>query len=174
MDPLSFPALTGAALSQAFGFLFGRLAHLLDRREEQTSEIEIESAEIPAAIEGRLEPLTANGALVGQHLEELEALCGALSVYDRRPDRIRTEDTRLREQLGRLRALLEQIYGQRISFRGEDRQPSGVKVIQRMDVSSGDILGINGRRVRHANVSQEVKNVDQGSTVTGIQADDIG
>jgi hypothetical protein len=174
MDPLSFPALATAAFGQAFGFLFGRLAHLLDRRERAKGDPDDDAVEAPDALEGHLNPLVPDNALVEQYIEELERLSGALGVYHRNPDRLDPQDGALRTRLGRLRELLEIIYGQHITFHGEAREPSGVAVEQRVDTVSGAVTGVRGRQVSRARVAQDVRHVDDGGWVIGVQADEIG
>jgi hypothetical protein len=172
MDPLSFPVLAGAALNQAFGFLFGRLTHLLNRRNEQRSEHEV--AETPPVLEGQLGPLVPHEETVAAHLPELRTLAAILGVYEQYPERLDSHNTTLRQHLSRLRNLLEEIYGQHITFRGEPREPSGVLVEQRMDLVSGDVTGVRGQRVRRVHVRQELNQVLDGSSVVGLQGDDIG
>lgn len=172
MDPLSFPVLAGAALNQAFGFLFGRLAQLLDHRSKQ--RYEPEAVETPSVLTGRLDPLVPHKDAVAAHLAELQELASVLGVYERHPDRLNSDDTALRRNLSRLRNLLEEIYGQHITFCGELREPSGVVVEQRMSSVSGDVTGVRGHRVRAVHVRQNVDQVLDGSSVIGVQGDDIG
>ncbi|MGW2152280.1 hypothetical protein [Nonomuraea sp. NPDC001699] len=171
MDPLSFPVLAGAALGQAFGFLFGRLAHLLDNRGKKSTPEIVEGVSV---LEGELKPLQADSELIEQHIEELETLSGALGVYERNPDRLRPEDQQLLQRLGKLRALLEQIYGQSITFHGERRSPSGADVKQRMKRAAGDVVGVDGSRIRSARVSQDIDLSEPGSRIVGIQGEEIG
>ncbi|MEU8109494.1 hypothetical protein AB0C18_37910 [Nonomuraea muscovyensis] len=171
MDPLSFPVLAGAALGQAFGFLFGRLAHLLDNRGKDLPPEPVENLDV---LEGALKPLQADFELVEQHIEELETLSGALGVYERNPDRLHAEDQQLLRRLGRLRVLLEEIYGQHITFKGERRSPSGADVIQRMTRAEGDVIGVDGVRIRSARVSQDIDVGEPGSRIVGIQGEEIG
>jgi hypothetical protein len=173
VDPLSFPVLAGAALSQAFGFLFGRLAHLLDSRVERTQD-EPEQIDVPPVISGELGPLTTESAVVEAHLSEIQELVGTLSVYERKPERLDGQDAAVRADLARARTLLEQIYGKRITFHGEQRPASGVRVEQRLKVVTSDVTGVAGNRVRSADVTQEVDEVRPGGSIIGVHGDDIG
>lgn len=172
MDPLSFPVLAGAALSQAFGFLFGRLAHLLDSRgEKQDAE---EAVETPEVLVGDLGKLTARNDVIEAHLADIEELVGRLSVYERKPERLNGNDITLRDSLAHARALLEQVYGQHITFRGEERPASGVHVEQTLETVAGRLTGVKAGRVRQARVRQEVTDVSESGSVVGIDADDVG
>jgi len=172
MDPLSFPVLAGAALSQAFGFLFGRLAHLLDSRGQKS--VEEEAIETPPVLTGQLKPLIPRPEAVEEHLSEIQELVGKLFIYDRSPERLDGQDDTLREDLARARVLLEQIYGQRFTFAGEKRPPTGVYVEQKLDTVSGRAVGVRGGKVRQAQVRQEAREVRKGSSIVGVDADEVG
>ena len=172
VDPLSFPELAGAALSQAFAFLFGRLSRVLDNRGKAAEEPE--RVETPEVMQGRLDPLAARPNVVEENLAELRELAGTLGVYERNPERLDGHDDNLRKDLARLRALLEKVYGQRITFRGETREATGVVVEQRMDAVAGEVTGVRGGRVSQARVSQDIKRVGRDSSVIGVHADDVG
>lgn len=172
VDPLSFPVLAGAALSQAFGFLFGRLAHVLDSRDEDTNEPE--QLEVPPVVSGELGLVTAARAVVEAHLPEIQELVGTLSVYDRKPERLDGQDAAARAALARARSLLEQIYGQRITFNGEQRPASGVRVEQRMKVVTSEVTAVTGSRIRSADVTQDINEVRPGGSIIGVHGDDIG
>jgi hypothetical protein len=173
VDPLSFPVLAGAALSQAFGFLFGRLAHVLDSRDEKTED-ETEQLEVPPVVSGELGLVTAAPAVVEAHLPEIQELVGTISVYDRNPDRLDGQDAALRAALARSRSLLEQIYGKHITFDGEQRPVSGVRVEQRMKVVTSEVTGVMGNRIRSADVTQDVDEVRPGGSIIGVHGDDVG
>jgi hypothetical protein len=130
--------------------------------------------EVPSVLAGRLGPLVPHEGMVGAHLTELQQLAGILSVYERHPKCLDPHDTALRKHLGRLRDLLEEIYGQHITFQGEPREPSGVLVEQRMGSVSGEVTGARGQRVRRVHVRQDVDQVLDGSSIVGVQGDDIG
>ncbi|MBP2477731.1 hypothetical protein JOF53_006603 [Crossiella equi] len=177
MDPLSLSALAGAAVAPVFTFLFGRLASLLDNRASRTGKNapaqETEQIETPAVVHGVLKPLQVNDEQLQQRLGELEVLAGSLGVYDRNPDRLQVEDVKLLENMGRLRDHLECIYGQRITFVGEQRPTSGSRVDQSIDVVEGDMTGIEGKNVRSAHITQKARHVPAGGKVIGIKADDV-
>jgi hypothetical protein len=54
-DPLGFPVLAGSAITQAFGFLYGRLAALLDRHT--AADKAVLDYELPSGLVGHLAPL---------------------------------------------------------------------------------------------------------------------
>ncbi|WIX82873.1 hypothetical protein QRX50_19905 [Amycolatopsis carbonis] len=173
VDPLSFPVLAGAALNQAFNFLFGRLAHTLDSRDDHDQE-DVEQIAVPAVVRGELGPVTATSAVVEARLPEIQELVGTLSVYERKPERLDGTDAAVRADLARARELLEQIYGKRITFHGEERPGTGARVEQRIEVLANEAIGIRASRVRSADVTQVVGQVRTGGSIIGIDGDDIG
>ncbi|MFI9552769.1 hypothetical protein [Nonomuraea endophytica] len=172
MDPLSFPMLAGAALSQAFAFLFGRLAHVLDNRKNPS--VEAEQIDMPEVLEGDLQPLQANAEIIDDNILQLQALSGKLSTYERNSDRVVATDEELLEDLGELRYLLEQIYGQQITFAGEDRASSGVRVNMHLGTLAGDARGIEADVVRNAQVSQTADQVTEGARIIGVKGKRVG
>jgi hypothetical protein len=171
VDPLSFPALAGAALNQAFNFLFGRLASLLDKRGRgEQREDEIDS---PPVLLEELTSLAPRDDLVERALPQLRELMGVLSTYDRNPDQLDVDDRELRSALGQLRTLLEQIYDRPLTFDGEGSR-SEIHAEMKAKTVSGEMVGIDAKRVRRGTVDVDVEQVSQGSSVIGIRADEIG
>lgn len=176
MDPISL-TLAGAAVGPVFNFLFGRLTRLLDDRtakaDANAPEQGVEEIETPEVVHGVLQPLQVDEDQLERRLDELEELAGRLGVYDRNPSRLQAEDVKLLENMGRLRSHLEFVYGQRITFIGEQRPSSGSRVDQSVDVVEGDMTGIDGKNVRSAQVTQHSRHLAAGGKVIGIRADEV-
>lgn len=170
VDPLSISALT-AALAPTFTFLYARLSGLLDRRRGIAEETP-EAVETPEVLEGRLAPLQADPAVVDSRWSELLSLAGSLGVYERNPERLVPGDTVLLRDLERLRGLLEEIYGQRITFRGEQRASTGTRVRQKIRNVTGTTVGVRTTDTGYsADVDQDIDTVEAGGWVIGVQAD---
>jgi hypothetical protein len=94
-DPLGFPVLAGSAITQAFGFLYGRLAVLLDRR--RTGQSEIENGDNELGDQGDSDvSWKPDDAALEEYRPSLETLAAALEVYDKHPEIINGEDEHLR------------------------------------------------------------------------------
>lgn len=175
-DEFSFPALATSALTQAFTFLYGRLAAVLDRRTSQAQKEK--EANASQAISINLESLEINkSTLTKERMDLLNALDDTLGVYQDNPDLINPENERLLRGLARLRAELEAVYGRHFTFEGEDRPASGVIVDQRIDNVSGDIVGVEADEIQgnaQARVNQVSKNVEDGAKIIGAKFKRIG
>ncbi|MBW1596188.1 hypothetical protein [Streptomyces sp. JJ38] len=176
-DPLT-SAVVGAALPAAFSFLFQHLHRVIDRRSARSAEQQEAAQEppvpAPACLDG--DPgLTEAEPDLGRlelHAAELERLAGALSVYQRHPDRLRPDDERLLRELGLLRGLLEDVYGRHITFRGEQQPPSGAEIDQRLRAIRGRVVGAEvpgDRPLDRYVVRQEVEDTAPESEVVGIR-----
>jgi hypothetical protein len=82
------------------------------------------------------------------------------------------------EQADALRRLLEAVYGQRITFKGEQRPPSGPLVIGEIDVKqvAGDAAAVRAKVISSGEVrgSAKAERVEEGGKLTGVETDHIG
>lgn len=171
-DPLGFPTLAASAITQAFGFLYGRLAMLLDRHDarrdkEDHPDHENRKKEARIVISG-----PADETVLEELRPSLQTLADILKVYDKNPEMLDGEDGMLRHHLGCLRAALEAIYHQRIAFAGEEARSSGVDIEQDAEDVSGELIGLIGREVSRSaqvGVSQRLKKVHKGGKAVGAK-----
>lgn len=174
-DVLTFPALAASALTQAFGFLYRRAEILLDRRAGRSSGRTPEPEAVPAVVTGDPGPAqAADAAVTPERLERLESLLEVLGVYDEHQGLVRPEDERLRRNLGRLRALLEEIYGRRITFEGEDRPRSGTRIVQDLGQVHGSAQALKAQRIgpgATVEVQQKADVVHRDANVTAAEID---
>ncbi|WP_165985776.1 hypothetical protein [Streptomyces sp. YIM 98790] len=178
-DPLSM-VVVGAALPAAFGFLFQHLHRVIDRRAARRAEEAQAGGEepeepipVPACVAGDPGLTEPDPERVERNAAELERLSGALSVYERRPERLTSGDERLLRELGTLRDLLEEIYGRRITFRGEQRPASGAEVDQRLRDIQGRVKGVvlpgDARPPDRYVVRQDVERTGPDSEVIAVE-----
>jgi hypothetical protein len=77
-----------------------------------------------------------------------------------------------------LRLLLEAVYGQRITFKGERRQPSGPLVTGQIDIdqAAGAAAAIRAKLISSGEVtgSATANRVEQGGKLTAVEIDHIG
>ena len=131
-----------------------------------------EAPEIPAELVGELElPLRADQDCVQARLPELRAYALGLERYRRNPDEATTEDSLLLQTLSDLRGALEDIYGQRFTFQGEQRAESGPFSEQRYGKIAGEVTGMeaaNAIRGPATSRSQLIRwNAEEGLWVCG-------
>ena len=144
MDPLSLAALGAAALTQGIGFLYGQLGDLLRRRRERRSQAgspPTGAADIPPPgetgqiLDQPLRPGPVNEEALDHHADQLAALRGLLHPYVEGDRQIEPGNSQLLDQVEAARLLLEQIYQQHITFRGEQRPGTG----SALQVQAGDV-----------------------------------
>jgi hypothetical protein len=171
MDPVLL--LGTPFLTAAFEFLFRRGEKLIDRRGPEDDELTLDPGDL-TAIKGQLQPLRVDEAELTAVRPDLERLVGALSSFQRNRSRIDSEGEQLQLLLGELREGLERVYGQHITFEGEQREPSGALVRGRFGTVSGEVTGIDAKRVRgNPRVEHDVETVTKDGKVTGIRTEDL-
>jgi hypothetical protein len=181
-DPITWAVLGGVAATEGIKFLYGQAAELLKAWRERRARV---AAGVPENT-GLTVPIVDNTVLDGAPTEasvdptvmEREAdamarLYGVLTPYAQGMVDPRADDEELPRQAAQLRALLEAAYGQRLTFRGEHREPTGTRVtisqvIGELEgrVHGGD-LDIEGSSV---DVTQDVKVVRPSGVVEGPRA----
>jgi hypothetical protein len=165
-------------LTEGIKFLYGQAGEVLKRWRDrkaasaQTGEpVVIDSS----LLEGELAPASVNYETVERLEGELTALAGQLGNYANGLQKVDPQDADLLEAMDALRRAVEVIYGQRITFRGEARPPSGPLVIGRADVDRviGDVAGVRARVVR-GEVEGELTAREVTGRASGVDADTIG
>lgn len=172
-DVNALSAVLGAGLPATFTFLYQRLENLLDRRAAPETTL---TAPVPLRGELTL-PLAADHQQLAEQQGELELLRDALASYHRGAARIDPGDAALLRLLGRLRGTLEDVYGQRLTFQGEEnRQPSGPFVRQKIGTVRGEVTAMHADESisGHAETDQDIATVEKGAKVTGMRARDFG
>lgn len=187
-EPITLAVVGALVLTEGIKFLYGQASDLLKgwraRREAKKSAI-AEAPPLPTlagpppdVLDGPVDSsLPADEELVEELESELEAAKKRLAKYTHPedPEPVDPDDAEVRDEVDHLRRLLESIYGQRLTFVGEQgREPSGTVMNVQMrlsNIESSDIVGIEGAEQADAgsqlDVSLHAKDVKQ-SSVTGI------
>lgn len=174
-----FPVLAASALTQAIGFLYRRAEAVLDRRAARGGSGESQlPEEVPDVVvgdpgrAGDFDPTT----VTDEQAERLETLMEVLGLYAEHERPVDGRDARLRRALGRLRALLEEVYGRHITFAGEERPASGRRIVNR----AGDVHGISralkARRVSSGagfDIEHTAEVVHPGAEMTSVEVEDL-
>ena len=137
-DPLTLSALTASALTEGIKFLYGQAAELLKRKRERSTADSGDVTRQPDAplLEGGLQPLHPDPGILQQLEPDLRELRRLIADYADGIEPADPNDRVLLERVDALRRILEVIYGQRISFRGENRAGSGPLVEGAIDVGT--------------------------------------
>ena len=180
---MTLTVLGGVAATEGIKFLYGQASELLkawrERRQKARDQAPGESKDLDVPIlessvlDGRPVARLADRVVVEREHGALVELSGALSPYALGQVDVDLTDAELAQRAGRLRALLEAIYGQRFTFRGEDREPTGsrVTVSQALGVVEGDVLGAEADVSAGGSllVEQRADAVRQRGSVTGFK-----
>ncbi len=177
-DAADLSMITGSALPAAFTFLFNQLDSLLARRRGRRGEAADAPAELTAdAVPGELVgsislPLQTDDDRLEARAGELDTYLRVMRVYVQDPSRIAAADEGLMAVLGQVRSALEEIYGQRFTFTGEERPRSGPLVIGRFKEVSGDLVGMEASEAIRGDTSVEhdVGTIQPGGKVIGMSA----
>jgi len=141
-DPLSIAVLGGVALTEGIKFLYGQVGELLRRRREsraaaaadQSAPAQAARVDIPSTdggehvLSGRLTPGPVDAEALDSNAEQLASLRGLLMPYAEGDRSVDAANRQVLEQIDATRRLLEVVYGQHITFQGEQRPASGAPV----------------------------------------------
>jgi len=160
-------ALISSTLPAVLTFGLQRLDRLLGSRGAEPED----DVAAPDALVGTLQlPLQPHEDRLQARRGELELLQDALANYASGDVPARTSDRALLRNLARLRGALEDIYGQHLTFEGEDRPASGPFVHQKVTTVSGETTGMDVEEiVANARVTQDVETVDAGGKLIGMK-----
>lgn len=187
MDPITLASVGSIAITEGIKFLYGQASELLKHMREHkeaeakaaASAVEPAPVVLPAqAFEGQLKnPVIhyvqlhkVQGALYDARKALADYADGLVDVDPKDPQMVASVDV--------LRQLVEAVYQQRITFKGEQREPSGPVVEGSIDVERilGDAVAVEARWVKTGKVTGRVqaKEVAQGAHVTGVKVDTVG
>jgi hypothetical protein len=134
VEPVSLAVLGVSALKQGIGFLYGQLGELLRRRRERRAQSGAATAgaretpppgEAGQVLDGSLATKPLNEEALERHADQMAALRGLLLPYADGDREVDPANRQLLDQVDAARLLLEQIYQQHITFKGEERPATG-------------------------------------------------
>ncbi|MEV0295829.1 hypothetical protein [Nocardia sp. NPDC050710] len=183
-DPLTLAGLGAVALTQGITFLYAQVTEVLKRRRERQAAggAEAGAAVLPGGggevLDGELRSTPIDFDLVEARVDEFEQLYDQLSRYAQHLADVDPADRRLVERVEALRGLLELVYRQRITFRGERRDKSGtsIRVTVEAERVDGYLAGLRARIIGAADIDVRTKAGDVGpdGRAIGVDADRIG
>lgn len=183
-EPVPLAMIGRAVVGQGVTFLYEQVGALLQRwryrrRADPGGKERLDVPLIPSrALDGQPTARDADLAIVEQSSAELSRLYGVLAPYAMGLADVRLTDSDLIAAVARLRDLLEAAYGQRLTFRGEQRERTGteVDVRQVVEVLGGKLTGIGTLSLDggRAQVQQVVDEASAGSEIVGIGSVTVG
>ena len=182
-DPFSAAALGAVVLTEGIKFLYQQAGEVLkrwrQRRDQAATEVHAATLRPPEGLlEGSVEPVEPRDDQADRLAEDLRQARQLLADYADGIETPRPGDHLLVEQVDALRQLLEAAYGQRITFRGEQRPPSGPLVTGQIDVDRviGDAAAVRAKVISSGEIRGSAKAgvVEAGGKLTGVEIDQIG
>ena len=182
-DPFSAAAVGGVLFTESIKFLYQQAGEVLkrwrERRDSGGAVTEPATLRPPEGLlKGMVEPVVPRDDQADLLEQELREARRALADYAEGIDVPRAGDDLVAAQAGALRQLLEAVYGQRITFKGEDRPPSGPLVIGEIDVGqvAGDAAAVRVKVISSGGVHGIAKadRVEEGARFTGVEVDHTG
>jgi hypothetical protein len=179
-DPLSVAAIGAVAITEGIKFVYGQASELIKRHRERKEKgaepgtpIPVEGAEV---LDGELKPLTPDYEVLERLEQRVTDLAVELAKYK---DGLVAPEPATAKTVQELRDALEAIYGQRLTFKGEDRPESTGTVISgelRARIVKGLAIATDVGSVRgDATVTgtADVDTVDEGGTAIGTRVRDV-
>lgn len=190
LTSLSAAAIGAVALTEGIKFLYAQAGEILKRWRErrdkvsqkataQTDKTETIEVVLPAVFEGKLDNPTIHFDVVQESEKNLRTLYKELSEYANEIEEVDETDSALLEKVDALRNLLEAIYQQRITLKGENRPQSGSPVvIGRVKAKEivGEATGVKAETVTRGEIEGEVfaDRIEQGGKATGTEVKNVG
>lgn len=175
-------------ITEGIKFLYGQATELLriyrqkkeSKGKEAKSSIDSPSiAKFPDVFEGDLSiPLQFNEDVLIELEPQLRSLRKDISDYAEEIEKIDQSNLILMEKINALRLILESIYSQEITFKGEQRESSNLVVKGTIKVEDvrGYAIAVSAKKISEGTVIGRVqaKSIEPGGQVYGVKTDKIG
>lgn len=169
-------------LTEGIKFLYQQAGEVLarwrQRRDKDGTDVQDARLRPPVdLLDGTVEPVEPRDEYAERLEEDLREARKLLADYANGVEVPQPGDRFVTEQADALRRLLEAVYGQRITFRGEQRPPSGPLVTGEIDVDrvAGDAAAVRAKAISSGEISgsAKAKVVEAGGKLTGVEIDQI-
>jgi hypothetical protein len=181
VDPFSLGAVGALAATEGIKFLYSQAAEVLKRWRAREAGKETEAqAQIPLTspevLNGTLTHVTVDFSALDRLHGDIRMLAGVLGDYVGGIEEPDPADSDMVATATTLRDLLEVVYGQRLTFKGEARQPAGPVVTGRaaVDRVGGEVAVVRARLIRSGRVEGELKAHEVTGRAAAVDADTIG
>jgi hypothetical protein len=176
-------SVTSIVLTEGIKFLYGQAADLLARwrdRKDAAKSVGTERVDVALpqdAFEGQLIEPRIHYEALARVADDINVFRKALLDYAE-GEPIGNNVDAVAADTDALRRLIEAVYQQRLTFKGEQRAPSGPVVKGTIDVQSvaGYAAAVRARRIASGSVEGDVRSGDIAptGTVIGVEAESIG
>ena len=187
-DPITLSALGAVALTEGIKFLYSQAGEVLKRwkeRKDKTAETTSQPTQtvpaelkLPPVFERQLSAPQIHFEAVERLAEQLRELRKDLSDYADGIETVDVTDENLLRRIDELRQILEGVYQQRFTFKGEQRPQSGPIVKGELDVNkiAGYAAAVRAGVITDGEVSGKVKAqyVESTGEIVGVDVDKIG
>lgn len=186
-DPITLTLVGTVVLTEGIKFLYGQAGELIKRWRDRkdaaaagaSKQVETPLKADPNIFNGTVAPLVADAERLQSLEPQLRKLRSVLADYADGIEPVDVNDNNLIAIADALRQQLETIYGQRITFRGEQREPSGTPlVIGTAEVKrvAGLAAGVIAGAITAGEVRGSIKaeQVDNGGVAAGVKVHKIG
>jgi hypothetical protein len=188
LEPITLSALGAVTLTEGIKFLYGQAGEVLKRWRERKdaahdSALQPQSAEpveirLPVVFAGQLSTPQVHFDVVERLGKQLQEVRHDLSDYAEGIEKVDMSNDNLLRRIDVLRQLLEAVYQQRLTFRGERRPASGPAVKGSINVGTvaGYAAAVRAKDIKSGEVIAEVESdrVEPGGQLTAIDVDTIG
>lgn len=182
-DPITLSVIGAVALTEGIKFLYAQTGEVLKRwgerrkateksteHSDQTAGVEIK---LPEVFEGQLSQPRIHFDVVERLEPDLRAVSQELSLYANETDPMDPANEELLTRLDALRRMLEAVYQQRITFKGEQRPVSGTTIEGAVDVEKvqGDVAAVRAGTIKGGTVTgtAKAKEVLPGGELSGVK-----
>jgi hypothetical protein len=152
-DPITLGVLGTLAATEGIKFLYNQAAELIKayrerKKNRQDQEAESPVLDVPIKGDQVLDAPPAEGRadvqVLAEHEPKIVELHSRLTPYANDLADVPVDDAELSARVDELRGLLEAVYGQRLTFRGEHREPTGTRVTVRQVLTevAGKVVGV--------------------------------
>ncbi|MFD3504742.1 hypothetical protein [Streptomyces sp. NPDC058678] len=187
VEPLSIAVLTGVALTEGIKFLYGQSDAILKRRAEtrqaaargEETPAELIPVQTPDVIEGRLQPIRIDPDAAEELADVLKDLRRRLEDYAQGYETPSDGNLDVLRATQELRNAIEDVIGQRITFRGENRASSGTPVVTGRLIAQeieGRAAAVYVEDARSGRVDGELKadKVSDGGEASAVRITKLG
>lgn len=186
-EPITLTVVGTIALTEGIKFLYSQAGEVLKRWRErrdtdpaspQPEEATPVNVKLPEVFDGQLVDPKIHFDAVGQVETQLRQVRNDLADYAQDIEVVDPKNEALLAQVDALRQLMEAVYQQRITFKGEQRPLSGPDVTGRIDAKqvAGYAAAVRADVIAGGNVTAEAKadRVEQGGQLIGVDVKRIG
>jgi hypothetical protein len=186
VEPITLAAVGTVALTEGIKFLYTQAGEVLKRWRERRDHDESTAAkadasepidiELPEAFEGQLSEPKIHFDVLTRLDEDLRETRKNLADYAEGIEVVDDSDRKLLEQTDALRRLLEAVLQERITFKDENRPPSGPVAKGSIDVEhvAGYAAAVRAKRITSGRTEAKATAKTVDGELIGLDVDQIG